>query len=262
MVAVSRISQMTSQIKSISTEQSYAEQRQALAGAFRWAARMDLHEGVANHFSLAVNDEGARFLMNPNQMHFSRIRASDLQLLDADDLTTMEKPDAPDPTAWGLHGAIHRHCRHARCVMHAHPQYATVLASLADSRLRPIDQNTAIFFNRYVIDNEYGGLAFTSEGERCVQLLSNPSHKTMIMGNHGIITIGDSVAETFNRMYYFERAARTYIQALQTGQPLRILPDDVAEKTAKQLDAYPEQGFRHFDELLAILEREEPEFRD
>jgi ribulose-5-phosphate 4-epimerase/fuculose-1-phosphate aldolase len=253
---------MTSQIKSISTEQSYAEQRQALAGAFRWAARMDLHEGVANHFSLAVNDEGARFLMNPNQMHFSRIRASDLQLLDADDLTTMEKPDAPDPTAWGLHGAIHRHCRHARCVMHAHPQYATVLASLADSRLRPIDQNTAIFFNRYVIDNEYGGLAFTSEGERCVQLLSNPSHKTMIMGNHGIITIGDSVAETFNRMYYFERAARTYIQALQTGQPLRILPDDVAEKTAKQLDAYPEQGFRHFDELLAILEREEPEFRD
>jgi hypothetical protein len=63
-------------------------------------------------------------------------------------------------------------------------------------------------------------------------------------------------------MYYFERAARTYIQALQTGQPLRILPDDVAEKTAKQLDAYPEQGFRHFDELLAILEREEPEFRD
>ena len=262
MVAVTWISQITSQIKSISTEQSYAEQRQALAGAFRWAARMDLHEGVANHFSLAVNDEGARFLMNPNQMHFSRIRASDLQLLDADDLTTMEKPDAPDPTAWGLHGAIHRHCRHARCVMHAHPQYATVLASLADSRLQPIDQNTAIFFNRYVIDNEYGGLAFTTEGERCVQLLSNPSHKTMIMGNHGIITIGDSVAETFNRMYYFERAARNYIQALQTGQPLRILPDDVAEKTAKQLDAYPEQGFRHFDELLAILEREEPEFRD
>ena len=262
MVAVTWISQITSQIKSISTEQSYAEQRQALAGAFRWAVRMDLHEGVANHFSLAVNDEGSSFLMNPNQVHFSRIRASDLLLLDADDLTTMEKPDAPDPTAWGLHGAIHRHCRHARCVMHAHPQYATVLASLADSRLRPIDQNTAIFFNRYVIDNEYGGLAFTSEGERCVQLLSNPSHKTMIMGNHGIITIGDSVAETFNRMYYFERAARNYIQALQTGQPLRILPDDVAEKTAKQLDAYPEQGFRHFDQLLAILEREEPEFRD
>jgi ribulose-5-phosphate 4-epimerase/fuculose-1-phosphate aldolase len=84
----------------------------------------------------------------------------------------------------------------------------------------------------------------------------------MIMGNHGILTIGDSVAETFNRLYYFERAARNYIQALQTGQPLRILPDDLAEKTAKQLDAYPEQGIRHFDELLAILDREEPEFRD
>ncbi len=110
---------MTSQIKSISTEQSYAEQRQALAGAFRWAARMDLHEGVANHFSLAVNDEGARFLMNPNQMHFSRIRASDLKLHDADELTTMENLYAPDPTAWAVFGAMHRQCRNARCPQHA-----------------------------------------------------------------------------------------------------------------------------------------------
>ena len=131
---------MSSQIKSISTEPPYAEQRQALAAAFRWAARLDMHEAVANHFSLAVNDEGTRFLMNPNQVHFSQIRASDLLLLDADDLTTMEKPNAPDPTAWGLHGSIHRHCRHARCVMHAHPEYGTVLASLADSRniLQPL----------------------------------------------------------------------------------------------------------------------------
>ena len=131
---------------------------------------------------------------------------------------------------------------------------AYVITLILFPRIKPYFKN--------VIDNEYGGLAFTSEGERCVQLLSNPSHKTMIMGNHGILTIGDSVAETFNRMYYFERAARNYIQALQTGQPLRILSDDVAEKTAEQLDAYPEQGIRHFDQLLAILEREEPEFRD
>jgi len=238
------------------------QERVDLAAAFRWCVRLNYHEAVANHFSLAINEEGSQFLMNPNQMHFSRIKASDLLLIDANDPKTLEGPNAPDPTAWGLHGAVHRHCPHAKCAMHVHSIHATVLASLQDSRLLPIDQNSAMFFNRYVIDNEYGGLAFTSEGERCVQLLSNPSHKTMIMGNHGILTIGDSVAETFNRMYYFERAARNYIQALQTGQPLRILSDDVAEKTAEQLDAYPEQGIRHFDQLLAILEREEPEFRD
>mgnify|MGYP005702100863 FL=1 len=61
------------------------------------------------------------------------------------------------------------------------------------------------------------------------------------MGNHGILVIGSTIAETFNRLYYFERAAGNYGQALQTGMPLRVLADEVAEKTAQQLGAYPEQ---------------------
>ncbi|MAK33756.1 MAG: hypothetical protein CL386_07190 [Acidiferrobacter sp.] len=253
---------MANQVQAIKQEPTFQQERIELAAAFRWAARMDLHEAVANHFSLAVNEDGTQFLMNPNQMHFSRIRASDLLLIDANDASTMDKPGAPDPTAWGLHGSMHRYCRHARCVMHAHPEYGTVLASLADSRLPPIDQNSAIFFNRYVIDESYGGLALTDEGERCAELLANPDHKTMIMGNHGVMVIGETVADTFNRLFYFERAARNYIQALQTGQPLRVLSDEVAEKTARQLDAYPSQGDRHLSEILAILDREEPDFRD
>jgi ribulose-5-phosphate 4-epimerase/fuculose-1-phosphate aldolase len=102
--------------------------------------------------------------------------------------------------------------------MHVHSIHATVLASLADSRLLPIDQNCATFFNRYVIDDGYSGLAFESEGERCAQMLDDPKKKVMIMGNHGVLVIGDGVADCFNRLYYFERAAETYIRALQTGQ--------------------------------------------
>ncbi|CUK08144.1 aldolase II superfamily protein [Shimia thalassica] len=232
------------------------QERVDLAAAFRWTARLNLHEGVANHFSLAINDDGTQFLMNPNQKHFSRIKASDLIIVDANDPETLSGPDAPDPTAWGLHGGIHRHCPHARCAMHVHSIHATVLASLEDSRLLPIDQNCATFFNRYVIDNHYGGLAFEDEGERCAALLTDPKKKTMIMGNHGVMIIGDTVAETFNRLYYFERAAETYIRALQTGQPLRVLSDEVAEKTASELEDYPEQDFRHLAELKAILDEE------
>ena len=66
-------------------EQLFRQERADLAAAFRWAARLNLHEAVANHFSLAVDAVGKRFLMNPNQRHFSLIRASDLLLLDADD---------------------------------------------------------------------------------------------------------------------------------------------------------------------------------
>jgi ribulose-5-phosphate 4-epimerase/fuculose-1-phosphate aldolase len=78
----------------------------------------------------------------------------------------------------------------------------------------------------------------------------------MIMGNHGVLIIGDTVADTFNRMFYFERSCETYIRALQTGQPLRILSDEIAEKTALELEAYPEQDQRHLAELKAILDEE------
>jgi ribulose-5-phosphate 4-epimerase/fuculose-1-phosphate aldolase len=247
--------------RSEGTNLAFYEERVDLAAAFRWTARLNMHEAVANHFSLAVDEAGTRFLMNPNQVHFSRIRASDLLLIDADDPETMNRPDAPDPTAWGLHGAVHRNCPHARCVMHVHSIHATVLASLADSLLPPIDQNSAMFFRRQVVDENYGGLAFEEEGERCSKLLSDPKVQVMVMGNHGILVIGGSVAEAFNRMYYFERAAETYIKALWTGRPLRRLSDAVAAKVADEMDDYPGQADRHLAELKAILDAEDPAYR-
>lgn len=231
-------------------------QRVDMAAAFRWTARLNMHEGVANHFSLAVNDDGTQFLMNPNQMHFARMRASDLLFLDANDSETLSGPNAPDPTAWGLHGSIHRLVPHARCVMHVHSIHATVLASLADSTLPPIDQNSAMFYGRTVIDQNYGGLAFENEGIRCAGMLTDPKVRVMIMGNHGVLVIGSDTADAFNQLYYFERAAETYIRALQTGRPLRVLSHEIAQKTSDELADYPEQAERHLAELKAILDAE------
>jgi ribulose-5-phosphate 4-epimerase/fuculose-1-phosphate aldolase len=235
-------------------------ERVDMSAAFRWTARLNMHEAVANHFSLAVNDSGSRFLINPAGRHFSRITASGLIEIDANDPATMNRPDAPDPTAWGLHGALHRACPHARCAMHVHSIHATVLASLADSRLPAIDQNSAMFHNRVVVDDHYGGMAFEEEAARCVKLLSDPKITTMVMGNHGVLIIGRTVAETFNRLYYFERAAETYIRALQTGQPLRYLPDDVAEKTAQEWEAYPAFADDHLREIKALLDTDAPDY--
>lgn len=243
---------LSSQILNI----AHWQERVDMAAAFRWTARLGMHEAVANHFSLAVNEDGTKFLINPDQMHFSRIKASDILLLDANDRDVMNRPDAPDPTAWGLHSSVHRLVPHARCVMHVHSIHATVLACLADSNLLPIDQNTATFYNRYVIDEHFAGLAFEEEGTRCAQALSDPRKKVMIMGNHGVLVLGSDVADTFNRLYYFERAAETYIRALQTGQPLRVLSHEIAERTASELDGYPGQAERHLSELKAILDDE------
>lgn len=225
-----------------------------LAAAFRWAARMNLHETVANHFSLALDPEGRRVLINPRR-HFSRMRASDLLEIDVTDPEGC--PPTLDPTALGLHGGLHRLVPWARCAIHLHPPHATVLAALADSTLPPVDQNSAMFFNRVVIDEVYGGLAFADEGARCASLFTDPKRKVMVMGNHGVLVIGTTVAETFTRMVLFERAVGTYLGALQTGQPLRLLPDDIAEKTATEIeDMGTEFDAEHLAELKAILDAE------
>jgi ribulose-5-phosphate 4-epimerase/fuculose-1-phosphate aldolase len=240
----------------------FYQERVDLAAAFRWTVRLDMHEGVANHFSLSVNEDGTQFLMNPNQVHFSLVRATDMLLIDANDPQTMERPDAPDPTAWGLHGALHRRCPHARCAMHVHSSYATVLACLKDPTLPPLDQNAAMFFDRVAYDTEYGGLALEEEAGRACERLADPSKKVLVMGNHGIMVIGETVADCFNRMYYFERAVRTYVQALWTGRDLAILSNAVAEKTAHEAEQYGAIADRFFTDIKRMLDRDEPDYRD
>lgn len=252
---------MQSNVEVLNADRDLGKQRLDMAAAFRWAERLNMNEAVANHFSLAVNDTGTQFLMNPNQVHFGRIKASDLILLDANDPSVMEGPEAPDPTAWGLHGSIHRLCPHARCLMHVHSKAATVLATLTDSTLPPIDQNSAMFFERHIVDADYGGLAFEAEGIRCAGLLTNPKTRIMVMGNHGVLALGQTVADTFFQLYYFERAAQTYISALQTGQPLRILDDDIARKTAEELAAYPDSADCYFRDIKLILDEEGSNYR-
>ncbi|MEM8698919.1 MAG: class II aldolase/adducin family protein [Pseudomonadota bacterium] len=234
----------------------HLQERIDLAAAFRWTARLDMHEAVANHFSLSVNEDGTQFLMNPNQKHFSRIKASDLMMIDANDPSTMDRPDAPDPTAWGLHGAVHRLCPHARCAMHVHSVHATVLACLDDPLLPPLDQNACMFYGRQAVDPDYGGLALDEEAERCCSHLSDPKTSVLIMGNHGVMVVGETVSQCWNRLYYFEKAAETYVKALWTGRPLRILDHDVAAKTSDDLNVYDGMDKMHLGELKRILDEE------
>ncbi|WP_342644026.1 class II aldolase and adducin N-terminal domain-containing protein [Rhodoligotrophos ferricapiens] len=237
------------------------QMRVDLAAAFRLAAEMNWHEAVANHFSLAVSPDGKKFLMNPRWRHFSRIKASDLLLLDSDDPSTMDSPDAPDPSAWCIHGNMHKSLPHARCILHVHPPYATALASLADPEIKPIDQNTARYFRRMAIDLNFGGIADEQEeGERLVRALGN-AHRLM-MGNHGVLVVAETVAEAFDDLYYLERSCQTLILAYSTGRPLNVLSDEIAEKTAQGWEAYKPSAFAHFEQMKEILNAKDPSYAE
>jgi ribulose-5-phosphate 4-epimerase/fuculose-1-phosphate aldolase len=231
--------------------------RRDLAAIFRWTARESMHEGIANHFSCAVSDDGQQFLMNPYGVHFSKMKASDLLLLDARK-TPEDYGDRVDPTAWWIHGAMHRNNPQARCIVHLHSHYATALSALKDPTLPPVDQTTCRFFNRIALDTGFDGMGLDNEAERLSTLLGNK--RMVMMGNHGFMTVAETPALAFDLAYFFERGCRTYMTALSTGAPLAILADDVAEKTARQWEDYDKYVGKHLAAIHEILTEEEPEY--
>lgn len=232
-----------------------------LAAAFRLAVEFDWHEAVGNHFSAAVSTSGKQFLMNPRNRHFATLCASDLQLLDADDSLALARPNAPDPSAWCIHGTIHRVQPTARVLMHCHPPYATALASLKKPDLLPIDQNTAGFYGRVAVDRGYGGIADdATEGERLARTIG--TFPVLLMGNHGVTVAGQTVAEAFNTLFFFERASRNLMLAYSSGQPLNVLSDEIARKTAQDWERYSDSAAAHFEQLKSMLDKRDPSYRD
>ena len=238
------------------------ELQKDLAATFRWTARLNMHEGVANHFSACVPGSSTDFYVNKAGLHFSQIKASDIILVTKDNIEELKKkPDLVDPTAINIHGAIHQKVPHAKCIFHVHSKYATALSTLKDPIMKPIDQNTMIFFNRVSVFNEFGGLGFEDESIKMANALGNKQH--LLLANHGIITTGETIAGGFNYLYYFEKAAETYLTALSTNKELNVVSDEIAEKTAQETADYPiNLAQLHLDQIKKILDKEEPDYKN
>jgi len=236
------------------------ELKQDLAAAFRWTAKLNMNEGIANHFSVCLPNSND-FYVNGSGLHFSSIKASDMVLVEQDKVEEIKKrPELVDPTALNIHGTIHKKVPHARCILHVHSKYATALSALKDPILKPIDQNTMRFYNRVAVFNDFGGLGFEEESNKMANSIGN--NRSMLLANHGILTTGQTVAEAFDELYYFEKACETYITALSTGKELKIATPEVAEKTAQDWENYPTGlGELHLKAIRSILDKEDPSYK-
>jgi ribulose-5-phosphate 4-epimerase/fuculose-1-phosphate aldolase len=231
--------------------------RTDLAAAFRLAVRLDLHEGVCNHFSAML--DGRRFLLNSYGLHWSEVTASNLVALDGDG-NVLDGGGEIEKTAFMIHSRIHVAHPRAKCVLHTHMPYATALTLLEGGRLEMVEQNALRFHDDIAYDDVYNGLVVDpAEGDRLARALGDK--RVMFLANHGVIVVGATVAEAFDAMYYLERACRLQVLARSTGGKFRpVRPEVVRTAYRMMLDDAPKYAGAHFSALKRILDREEPAY--
>jgi ribulose-5-phosphate 4-epimerase/fuculose-1-phosphate aldolase len=230
-----------------------------LAAALRAAALYGLNEGVDNHFSLAVPGRDDRFLLNRFGPHWSEITASDLIMVDLDG-EVVEGDGDWEVTAFMIHRGVHLARPSARCVLHTHMPYATAVSMIGGGLDTRASQNAMMFHGR-VVSLEYGGHADAAdEGSRIGEAVGDDTW-VVILENHGVLAIGETVAEAWHRLYFLERACQVQVLAQSTGRPLIQVSEELAARTAGQAAADTNNPPTLFAAVRRQLDRESPGYQ-
>jgi len=235
--------------------------RRDLAAAYRLIAHFGMSDLVYTHLSVRLPGDANRFLVNPYGFLFEEITASSLVEVDADGLPAQATSQPVNPAGFVIHSAIHRKRHDAACVMHTHSHAGMVVATQKDGIL-PLNQIN-MEFTKTVAIHPYEGIAADdnlSERERLVANLGDAS--AMILQNHGLLTIGTTVAEAFYRMYYLDQSCRIQIAAQATGAALTQPSAASVERAHQQYMAEEDRGGLVWRALVRKLDREQPDYRD
>jgi ribulose-5-phosphate 4-epimerase/fuculose-1-phosphate aldolase len=234
-----------------------------LAAAHRLAVLHELEEGIDNHFTVTVPGHTDRYLILPFGLHWSEARASDMIVFDESG-STLEGEGAVERSAQCIHAPVHRICG-AQVVMHTHQTWAYALNMLKDNRLLPASQSAAFFHGRVAYDDTYAGSADTlEEGERLAHVVGD--RQVLFMKNHGVMVVGNTVAQAYRRLYMLERVCRGQLLAMASGKPLELLSDDViAQVQGPHVDdrhSRPERERLFFEAMMRILDRKMAGYAD
>jgi ribulose-5-phosphate 4-epimerase/fuculose-1-phosphate aldolase len=236
------------------------QMRVDLAACYRLAAHFRMTDLIYTHISARVPGPEHHFLINAFGLLWDEISASTLVKV------TLDGEIVDDPTGNGInragyviHSAVHRGRPDVECVMHTHTR-AGIAVSAQEDGLLPISQH-AMRFTNSIGYHDYEGLALElDEQARLVRDLGE--HKAMILRNHGLLTCGESIAETFDLMYYLERACETQVTALAGGAKVRLAPAAVADKVARQFKALPYKARKtEWKAHLRMLDKTDPSYK-
>ena len=215
-----------------------------LAAAYRLVALYGWDDLIFTHISARVPGNEEHFLINPYGLLFDEITASSLVKVDLDGKIVMETPYIINPAGFTIHSAVHAVRHDAQCVMHTHSKYG-VAVSVQHGGLRRYSQQ-ALFPLSSIAYHDYEGLALNEdEKPRLQKDLGSSSY--MILRNHGLLSLGQTVADAFLGMYILEQACHVQILAQSAGADLI----EIAEPILKGFTAQTEQVLRGMGGQLA-----------
>ena len=218
-------------------------------------------EGIFNHLTFVVPGRSDRYYQIPFGMHWSEVTASSFMEVGIDDGKVKRGAGDVERSCYCIHAPIHKALPQAK----ARVSYPHAVRERADAARRPAHQGDRPDRGRpdgarSPMTTIYTGPAFDpAEGERLASVIGDK--KVLFMANHGISTVGETIAEAYDRLYYIERVAQVQIYAMWTGQPLKQLPEpwseDQAQDHRRQLYSGPRTAERHFDALKRMLDRQD-----
>ncbi|WP_044874528.1 class II aldolase/adducin family protein [Pseudomonas sp. LFM046] len=236
--------------------------RTDLAAAYRLLDLNGWSDQVFTHISVRLPGEEPVFLINQYGLLPEEISASNLVAIDVDGNTLSADSPEVNPAGFTIHSAVHMNRHDAVCVMHTHTLAGMAVAALEEGLL-PLNQTNMTFYNRLAY-YDYEGVPLDLEvRQRIVDALG--SSKAMILRNHGLLTVGRSVAEAYFLMYYLDQACRIQLAAMKAGRPLIVPDHEACEFTARQLNNeryHLESVDLVWKAELRRLDRIDPSFRD
>ena len=219
--------------------------RRDLAACYRLAAHFGWDDLVATHISARLPGPGHSFLINPFGLLFEEITASSLVKIDLDGNILAPTEHRINQAAFVIHSAVHQARPEARCVIHLHTRDGVAVSATEDGIL-PLNQ-TAMMLARHVVFHEYEGVAFdVEERERLQADLGTADF--MVLRNHGTMTVGESIASAFYRMYALEWACTVQVRTLSMGSRLHPAPEAAIAKVGVQ---FPPDAVEAFAATLA-----------
>lgn len=240
-----------------SLEAERLDRKQKLAAAFRIFARFGFDEGVAGHITVRDPEFSDQFWVNPFALDFSLIKASDLVCCDhRGNVIIGDRP--VNDAAFAIHSQVHQARPDVVAAAHSHSMHGKALAALHQTIL-PITQDSCAFYKDQALLDDFTGVVLDiEEGKKIAATLGG--NKAIVLGNHGLLTVGTTVESALWWFVTMDRSAHAQLLAMAAGEP-RLIDDESAAQTHGQVGSEM-AGWVMAYPLMQRIMKEEPDLLD